>query len=85
MDWGSGDYLNQSENDEDQEYDARPPKEEPLWKRKSEANKSLSVSDVLSDMFMQNIRKGQFSDGTDAVKQAPTPAIFQDARCKRSL
>jgi len=80
MDWGSGDYLNQSENDEDQEYDARPPKEEPLWKRKSEANKSLSVSDVLSDMFMQNIRKGQFSDGTDAVKQAPTPAIFQDAR-----
>jgi len=81
MDWGSGDYLNQSENnDEDQEYDARPPKEEPLWKRKSEANKSLSVSDVLSDMFMQNIRKGQFMDGTDAVKQAPTPAIFHNAK-----
>jgi len=81
--WESSDPFNQFENaknDEDQEYGARPPKEEPLWKRQSETNKSLSVSDVLSEMFMANILKGQFSDGSDAVKQAPVPAIYKDAK-----
>jgi len=69
-----------AKSDEDQEYDARPSKEEPLWKRQSETTKSTSVSDMMSAMFMQNIMKGQFSDGSDAVKQAPVPVIFQDAK-----
>jgi hypothetical protein len=62
------------------DFAARPPKEEPLWMRKGEAMKAQSMNDRLAAMFMQNIKQGQFSDGSDAVKQAPVPKGYADAK-----
>ncbi len=72
---GPGDRISKNP-----EYSARPPKEEPLWLRKNETTKMLSLEDKLSEAFMQNIKRGHFSDGSDPVKQAPTPKIISDAR-----
>lgn len=62
------------------DFAARPPKEEPLWMRKGEAMKAQSMNDRLAAMFMQNIKQGHFSDGSDAVKQAPIPKTYADAK-----
>jgi hypothetical protein len=62
------------------DFAARPPKEEPLWMRKDEAMKAQSMNDRLAEMFMQNIMQGNFSDGSDAVKQAPVPQSYTDAK-----
>jgi len=62
------------------DFAARPPKEEPLWMRKGEAMKAQSMNDRLAAMFMQNIKQGHFSDGSDAVKQAPVPKAYADAK-----
>lgn len=59
---------------------ARPPKEEPLWMRKGDAARMQSLNERLGVMFMENLKHGHFSDGTDAVQQAPTPKVVQDAR-----
>jgi len=64
----------------DSDFDARPPKEDLLWKRNSDSHKLLSINDTLSNLFTQNMRKGQFQDGSDAVQRAPTPKMFQDVR-----
>lgn len=52
---------------------ARPPKEEPLWLRRGDAQRATSQADMLADLIMRNISKGKFADGSDALKQAPTP------------
>ena len=59
---------------------SRPPKEEALWLRRNEVMKTTSLSDKMAEMFEYNLRKGQFSDGNDAVKQAPTPEFVENAR-----
>ena len=62
------------------DHAARPSKEEALWMRKGEIAKTQSFNEKINIMFMQNIRQGSFSDGSDAVKQAPTPQVISDAK-----
>jgi len=79
-----------SEDFDDENYDedletsnnisSRPPKEEPLWLRKNEEMKTTSLSEKMSDLFAYNLKRGQFYDGNDAVKQAPTPEFVVNAR-----
>lgn len=52
---------------------ARPPKEEQLWMRKGEMAQTQSTNDKLANIFVHNMKHGHFSDGSDAVKQAPIP------------
>jgi hypothetical protein len=59
------------------DYAARPPKEEIIWLRKDEESKTSAVNEMLAEQFMQNIRRGVFSDGTEAVKQAPSPNFLK--------
>jgi len=59
---------------------SRPPKEEPIWLRRGESNKTVSMNDTLADVFRLNVHRGRFSDGSDAVVQAPVPRVIQDAR-----
>lgn len=59
---------------------ARPPKEEPLWMRKGDMSRMQSLNEKVSLMFMENLKQGHFSDGRDAVQQAPTPKVVQSAR-----
>lgn len=61
-------------------FAARPTKEEPLWLRKGDVQKSQSMADRAALMFMQNIKLGQFNDGKDAVKQAPVPQVYNDVK-----
>jgi hypothetical protein len=66
------------------DYAARPPKEEMIWLRKDEVSKTSAVNEKLSEQFMQNIRKGVFNDGTEAVKQAPPPDFFGNVGDERN-
>lgn len=59
---------------------SRPPKEEALWLRRSEVMKTTSLTDKMAEMFEFNLKRGQFSDGNDAVKQAPTPEFVENVR-----
>lgn len=61
---------------------SRPPKEEPLWMRHGDEYRFVSKRDVLVDSFLRNIQSGRFSDGSDAVKQAPMPKIYLDVKEK---
>ena len=79
VDEGS-DYAHVPVNRKSVDFAARPPKEEPLWMRKDEAMKAKSMNDRLAEMFMQNIMQGHFRDGSDAVKQAPVPKAYTDAK-----
>ena len=38
------------------------------------------MNDVLTDVFLMQVRRGRFSDGTDSVKQAPTPKMIENAK-----
>ena len=64
------------------ELRSRPPKEEQLWVRERDANKFVAVSDVLQDAFRLNMRSGRFHDGSDSVRQAPTPQTFVNLKEK---
>ena len=84
-----GDDEDSFDLDEDSAYEplrkhpdhaARPPKEEPLWMRKDEATKTESLNDKLTAMFVQNLKRGHFSDGSDSVQQAPVPKTISNAR-----
>ena len=66
--------------DESNRIMSRPPKEEPLWLRKNESTRNISLSEKMADLFAYNLKHGQFYDGNDAVKQAPTPAFVSNAR-----
>jgi hypothetical protein len=90
-DWSSSGPLSLDNSEEDLDEDeeelyesnriiSRPPKEEPLWLRKSDATKTVSLSDKMADMFAYNLKRGQFYDGNDAVKQAPKPEFVVNAR-----
>ncbi|KAL7453367.1 hypothetical protein ACHAWC_005036 [Mediolabrus comicus] len=58
----------------------RPSKEEPLWIRQGEEHRFVNKREAMADNFYRNIQKGRFSDGTDAVKQAPVPQVYLDAK-----
>lgn len=68
------------EHGEDLNMVSRPPKEDPLWFRRNESGRTMSMNEKMSDIFTQNIKRGQFYDGNDAVKQAPTPEFVLNAR-----
>jgi hypothetical protein len=38
------------------------------------------MNDVLTDVFLMQVRRGRFSDGSDSVKQAPTPKMIENAK-----
>eukprot|EP00559_Dactyliosolen_fragilissimus_P007368 CAMPEP_0184871308 /NCGR_PEP_ID=MMETSP0580-20130426/40644_1 /TAXON_ID=1118495 /ORGANISM="Dactyliosolen fragilissimus" /LENGTH=808 /DNA_ID=CAMNT_0027373951 /DNA_START=429 /DNA_END=2855 /DNA_ORIENTATION=- len=59
---------------------SRPPKEEPLWARRSEWNKHVAMDKVLSEIFLFNLRQGKFYDGSDSVSQAPMPKMFTNSK-----
>ena len=42
----------------------------------------MNKKDALADLFLRNIQSGRFSDGKDAVRQAPTPQVYVDAKEK---
>lgn len=64
----------------DNEIASRPPKEEPIWLRRNEVFRTTSMNDKMTDMFSFNLKRGQFYDGNDAVKQAPVPEFVSNAR-----
>lgn len=59
---------------------SRPSKEEPLWMRKGEEQKYVNYREAMDQSFYRNIQQGKFSDGNDAVKQAPVPQAYLDAK-----
>jgi hypothetical protein len=59
---------------------SRPAKEEALWLREGDAASKISMNDVLTDVFLMQVRRGRFSDGSDSVKQAPTPKMVEKAK-----
>ena len=59
---------------------SRPPKEEPLWIRKGEEQKFVNYRETMDHSFYHNIQQGKFIDGTDAVKQAPVPEAYLEAK-----
>ena len=61
---------------------SRPPKEEPLWLRQGEEQRFTSKRDIMADAFIRNIQAGRFKDGSDAVRQAPVPKAYLDAKEK---
>ena len=61
---------------------SRPPKEEPLWLRHGEEHKLVNKKTALVDAFLRNISSGRFSDGKDAVVQAPPSKIYLQAKEK---
>ncbi len=61
---------------------SRPPKEEPLWLRQGEEHRFTNKRDLLADAFIRNIQAGRFKDGSDAVRQAPVPKVYLDAKEK---
>ena len=71
------DIKEREEIDETNRILSRPPKEEPLWLRKNETMRTVSLSDKMTEMFAYNLKRGQFYDGNDAVKQAPTPEFVE--------
>lgn len=61
---------------EENDYRARPPKEEPLWLRPGEASRISNVQNKMLDMFLSNMKKGVFSDGSDPIgrpEHIPSP------------
>lgn len=67
-----------------QQERSRPPKEDPLWLRQTEEYRFVNKKDVMANDFISNMISGQFSDGSDAVKQAPVPKMYLDAKEKLS-
>ena len=59
---------------------SRPPKEEPLWLRHGEENRLVNKKTALADAFLRSISSGRFSDGKDAVVQAPPSKIYMQAK-----
>lgn len=59
---------------------SRPPKEEPLWMRQGEEQRFVNKRDAMDYNFYRNIQQGKFNDGTDAVKQAPVPQAYLEAK-----
>ena len=57
---------------------SRPQKEDPLWLYQSEQHKSMSVKDVMGNIFIQNLKRGKFSDGSDAFNAPPLPKSIQN-------
>lgn len=45
-----------------------------------EENRFVNKRDALADAFARNIQRGVFVDGRDAVRQAPLPKVYSDAK-----
>jgi hypothetical protein len=61
---------------------SRPPKEDSLWLRQGEENRFVNRNQALAESFLRNVQSGRFYDGTDAVKQAPVPEFYINAKEK---
>ena len=61
---------------------SRPPKEEPLWLRQGDEKRFQNSRDAMTEAFLANIQSGRFSDGRDALRQAPVPQVYLDAKEK---
>ena len=61
---------------------SRPPKEEPLWLRlrKHDDMRFTNRKEAESSAFIRNLQASQFSDGSEAMKQAPVPQVNIDAK-----
>jgi hypothetical protein len=59
---------------------SRPPKEEPLWLRQHDEMRFTNRKEAESSAFIRNMQAGQFSDGSEALKQAPVPQVYIDAK-----
>jgi hypothetical protein len=59
---------------------SRPPKEEPLWARHGEENRTVNMKSALADSFLRNMYAGRFSDGKEAVQRAPVPKLYLEAK-----
>lgn len=59
---------------------SRPPKEEPLWARHGEENRTVNMKSALADNFLRNMYAGRFSDGKEAVQRAPVPKLYLEAK-----
>ncbi|KAL3805644.1 hypothetical protein HJC23_005888 [Cyclotella cryptica] len=59
---------------------SRPPKEDPLWLRQDEERRFVNKKEAAADSFIRNMLLGQFSDGSEAVQQAPVPQLYLDAK-----
>mmetsp|Transcript_30511 Transcript_30511/g.43279 ORF Transcript_30511/g.43279 Transcript_30511/m.43279 type:complete len:375 (+) Transcript_30511:820-1944(+) len=84
--WNDPYQLSREERNEkawkDNDLRSRPPKEEPLWFRRGDAQRGVAVHEVMAEQFLFNIRKGRFSDGSEAVHQAPPPKAVQEAKSR---
>ncbi|KAL7482268.1 hypothetical protein ACHAW6_007937 [Cyclotella cf. meneghiniana] len=63
-----------------QQERSRPPKEDPLWLRQEDERRFVNKREASADSFMRNMLLGQFSDGSEAVQQAPVPQLYLDAK-----
>eukprot|EP00956_Cyclotella_meneghiniana_P007043 scaffold9548_cov77-Cyclotella_meneghiniana.AAC.3 len=63
-----------------QQERSRPPKEDPIWLRQTEEWRFVNKKETMTNEFIANMLSGQFSDGSEAVKQAPVPKVYLDAK-----
>jgi hypothetical protein len=77
---GEATWTGNAESIHLQQERSRPPKEDPLWLRQAEEWRFVNKRDVMAHDFITNMLSGQFSDGTEAVKQAPVPKIYLDTK-----
>lgn len=49
---------------QENESRARPPKEEPLWLRRDEINRSINIREAIKGEWLSNMKRGMFADGS---------------------
>lgn len=64
------------------EQRSRPTREDPLWFYQEEQHKTYSVKEIMTEMFIHNLRKGKFADGSDPFESAPIPQSIQNVTNK---
>lgn len=77
---GEATWLANAESIQLQQERSRPSKEDPLWLRQTEEYRYINKKESMANEFIANMLSGQFSDGSEAVKQAPVPKIYLDAK-----
>jgi hypothetical protein len=77
---GEATWLSNDEAMQLQQERSRPSKEDPLWLRQAEEFRYVNKRESMANEFISNMLAGQFSDGSEAVKQAPMPKIYLDAK-----
>ena len=64
----------------DNDRRARPPKEEPLWFRREEANRNKTKQESFAEGWQTALLYGLNSDGDDILEQAPVPPALRKAQ-----